>query len=94
MFMCKDAINAGVQGIFRGSGRQTLAAYYNFVAYFLIGIPVGYIIGIKLGYGVEGLWIGMTLGLYVIAIGCTIIVFRSDWKKLASDATSRLTTKS
>ena len=29
----KDAIIAGVQGIFRGSGRQTLAAYYNFVAY-------------------------------------------------------------
>ena len=103
-----------MQGIFRGSGRQSLAAIYNFCAYYILGIPLGYVLGIKLGFGVEGLWWGMTAGLCAIAIGtwddhilllclwlfeaklvnqstgCTIIVRRSDWKKLALDATERL----
>lgn len=74
-FQLPDAMNGCVQGIFRGSGRQSLAAIYNFVAYYIIGIPVGYILGIRLGFGVEGLQIGMTIGLCVIAIGTFIHVF-------------------
>lgn len=40
---------------------------YNFVAYFIIGLPVGYILALPLGVGVEGLWIGMTFGLVFVS---------------------------
>eukprot|EP00578_Thalassiosira_sp_NH16_P000533 CAMPEP_0181134558 /NCGR_PEP_ID=MMETSP1071-20121207/32152_1 /TAXON_ID=35127 /ORGANISM="Thalassiosira sp., Strain NH16" /LENGTH=177 /DNA_ID=CAMNT_0023221085 /DNA_START=148 /DNA_END=681 /DNA_ORIENTATION=- len=90
VFQLPDAVNGCVQGIFRGSGRQALAAVYNFVAYYGIGIPLGYVLGVKLGSGVEGLWWGMTAGLCAIAVGCTIIVLRSDWAKLSREAASRL----
>ncbi len=69
VFQLPDAVNGCVQGIFRGSGRQSLAAIYNFCAYYILGIPLGYFLGIKLGFGVEGLWWGMTVGLLSIAIG-------------------------
>jgi len=90
VFQVPDAVNGSVQGIFRGSGRMALGAMWNFVAYYIIGIPFGYVMGVKLGYGVEGLWWGMTIGLCVISVGCSVIVVRSDWKKLALEATTRL----
>jgi MATE family multidrug resistance protein len=89
-FQFSDAFNACVQGVFRGSGRQALAAKYNFVAFYIIGIPLGYTLGVREGYGVEGLWLGITAGLFSIAIGGTTVVMQSDWKKLASEANSRL----
>ena len=89
-FQFPDSINCSVQGIFRGSGRQALAAKYNFVAFYVIGIPLAYILGVRLGLGVEGLWWGITSGLFAIAIGGTTVILRSDWRKLASEATLRL----
>lgn len=85
-----DALNAAIQGLLLGSGRQALGAKWNFCAYYIIGIPLGYFLGVKLGLGVEGLWVGLCTGLSIISIGCTIIVLRSDWKKLANDASLRL----
>ena len=92
-FQLPDAVNGSVQGIFRGSGRMAVGASWNFFAYYIIGIPLGYVLGVKHGFGVEGLWWGMTAGLCVISIGCTIIVLRSNWNKLALDATARLNRK-
>ena len=89
-FQFPDSINCGVQGIFRGSGRQALAATYNFVAFYVVGIPLAYVLGVRMGFGVEGLWWGITSGLCVIAIGGTIAILRSDWRKLASEAALRL----
>lgn len=38
IFQLPDAIGGCVQGIFRGSGRQALAAKLNFAAYYVIGV--------------------------------------------------------
>jgi len=89
-FQLPDAVNGCAQGIFRGSGRQAMGALWNFVAYYIIGLPLGYELGLKFGFGVEGIWWGMTLGLCSVCIGCTIIIYRSNWNKLAADASSRL----
>jgi len=89
-YQLPDALNGAVQGIFRGSGRQALAARWNFVAYYCIGIPLAYVFGIVFGWGVEGLWWGITVGLSVIATGCTGIVLRSDWDAFASEAKARM----
>lgn len=90
MYQIPDALNACAQGIFRGSGQQGLSAKFNFVAFYIIGLPLGYVLGIQLGYGVVGLWLGMTVGLLFVAITGVIVIFRSDWKKLAADAALRL----
>ncbi|EJK50683.1 hypothetical protein THAOC_30284 [Thalassiosira oceanica] len=59
VFQLPDAINGVFQGVFRGSGDQVIAALWNFVAYYIVGLPLGYVLGLRLGIGVEGLWEGM-----------------------------------
>ena len=45
-FQFPDSINCSVQGIFCGSGRQALAAKYNFVVFCFIGIPLACILSV------------------------------------------------
>jgi MATE family multidrug resistance protein len=42
--------------------------YVNFLSYWVIGLPLGWVLGIHLGYGPEGLWIGLIAGLSVAAL--------------------------
>ena len=51
-----------ISGILKGSGRQYIGAIVNFVAYYIIGIPLAVVIGFKTHLGVIGIWIGMTIG--------------------------------
>ena len=90
VFQFPDALNACAQGIFRGSGRQALAAKLNFCAYYVIGIPLGIVLGIKLQWGVGGLWWGMTAGLCTIAVVGSFIIVKSNWSKLTSQAQERI----
>ncbi|KAL9185009.1 hypothetical protein ACHAXT_002786 [Thalassiosira profunda] len=89
-FQLPDAINANIQAIFRGSGRQFQGAVWNFISYYVVGLPLAYILGVRLGSGVAGLWWGITAGMYAVTISCTAIILRSDWGELASKAASRL----
>ena len=90
LFQLPDAINGVEQGVFRASGRQSLSAKLNFVAYYVIGIPLGYYLALPFGMGVEGLWIGMCAGLIVISTANSIVIWKSDWAALATAARSRL----
>ena len=40
----------------------------NIVAYWVVGLPLGYLFGINYDLGPAGLWIGLILGLSVAAI--------------------------
>ena len=89
VFQIADAINSCVQGIFRGSGRQALGAKLNFVAYYAIGVPIGCILGFQFHLGVIGLWIGMSVGLFVTAIVGLKIVSETNWSQLILEAQKR-----
>lgn len=51
-----------LSGMLRGSGRQYIGAMINFVAYYIIGIPIGVLLGFKADLKVIGLWSGMVIG--------------------------------
>lgn len=83
--MC-DAINAVMQGIFRGTGRQTLGALLNLFSYFVIGLPFGLYLAFRVGWGVEGMWLGLTAG---IAFGCVVSfvkIYHTNWEATADAA--------
>lgn len=50
-------------GILRGMGDVNIPTLITFVAYWVVGIPLGYLLGIHLHLGVNGIWYGLTVGL-------------------------------
>lgn len=50
-------------GILRGMGDVNIPTIITFIAYWIIGIPLGYLLGIELKMGVNGIWYGLTFGL-------------------------------
>jgi MATE family multidrug resistance protein len=54
-------------GILRGMGRVRPATAFNFVGYWLLGLPLGGWLALRGGFGLAGLWWGLALGLAVVA---------------------------
>lgn len=53
----------------------------NLGAFYLVGIPVGVILGFVLHFKAKGLWIGIVGGSIVQTIFLSIITARTDWNK-------------
>ncbi|MFD6418140.1 MATE family efflux transporter [Streptomyces sp. NPDC060194] len=62
-----DAVQNIGNGILRGVGDTAGPFRISLVGYWLIGLPAGYLLGVTAGQGVEGVWIGQTLGLAATA---------------------------
>jgi MATE family, multidrug efflux pump len=52
----------------RGITDVKVPALITFVAYWLIALPVGYLLGIRWGYGPTGIWSGLAAGLAAAAV--------------------------
>jgi MATE family multidrug resistance protein len=55
-------------GVLRGLGDVNYPTIITFIAYWLIGIPLGYFLGITMGLGVNGIWYGLTFGLLTASV--------------------------
>jgi len=55
-------------GVLRGIGDVNIPTFITFIAYWVIGIPLGYLLGITLNLGVNGIWYGLTTGLLTASI--------------------------
>jgi MATE family multidrug resistance protein len=55
-------------GILRGMGDVRMPTVITMLAYWVLGLPVGYWLGIHLNMGVQGVWIGLLLGLLTASI--------------------------
>jgi MATE family multidrug resistance protein len=73
IFQLFDGTQVVGLGILRGMGDVNIPTLITFLAYWVIGLPVGYILGLKLGFGVKGVWYGLVLGL---AVSSLLLFFR------------------
>ena len=48
-----------IQGVLRGTGKQLSGAVINFVAFYLIGVPLGVVLAVVVKWGALGMWIGL-----------------------------------
>jgi MATE family multidrug resistance protein len=55
-------------GILRGMGDVNVPTFITFLAYWIVGLPVGYLLGVKLNIGVYGVWYGLVLGLATASV--------------------------
>ncbi len=65
LFQLFDGAQVVGLGILRGMGDVNRPTVITFFAYWVFGLPVGYLLGFKLGMGINGIWYGLTLGLMI-----------------------------
>jgi MATE family multidrug resistance protein len=63
VFQLFDGTQVVGLGILRGMGDVTYPTAITFIAYWIIGLPVGYWLGLHLNLGAIGVWFGLVLGL-------------------------------
>jgi multidrug resistance protein, MATE family len=75
-FQLSDGIQVVGLGILRGIADVNIPTVITLFAYWIIGLPVGYLLGFSLGMNVQGIWIGLLIGLTVSAILLTVRFYR------------------
>nr|CAD1838123.1 unnamed protein product [Ananas comosus var. bracteatus] len=85
-----NSIQPILSGVAVGSGWQALVAYVNIGSYYLIGIPVGVLMGWLFHLGVLGIWAGMIGGTAVQTLILAYLTLRCDWDKEAMKASTRM----
>ncbi len=82
-FQFCDALQIIAAGALRGLDDVHTPAWVAFWAYWVVSIPLGWVLAIKLGMGVTGMWWGITLGLTITSI----VLGRRIWRKTAAERT-------
>jgi len=72
LFQISDGTQAVGIGILRGLTDVKIPTAVTFIAYWIVGLPVGYLLGFNFEMGVQGVWIGLLLGLTTSAILLTL----------------------
>ncbi|XP_050207969.1 protein DETOXIFICATION 27-like [Mercurialis annua] len=86
-----NSVQPILSGVAVGSGWQKYVAYINLGCYYLIGAPLGFLMGWFFDLGVMGIWAGMIFGGTAIqTLILAIIVLRCDWDKEAEIASMRV----
>lgn len=75
-FQLFDGLQVVTTGALRGAGDTRTPMIANLLAYYLIGLPLGYVLAFPLRWGAVGIWIGLCSGL--ILIGSALLV---TWHK-------------
>jgi MATE family multidrug resistance protein len=81
MFQIFDGLQVVATGALRGVGNTRTPMVWNLVGHWLLGLPTGWTLCFVLGWGVVGLWTGLSVGLIVCGI---VLVF--VWNRASRDA--------
>ncbi len=76
-------------GILRGVGDTAGPFRISLIGYWLIGLPAAYLIGVTAGGGVQGVWIGQTIGLVATAV-ILLVAFLRRVDRLRQSSTGHL----
>lgn len=66
VFQIFDGVQVTITGVLRGTGDTRTPMLANLVAHWLLGLPAGYLLCFVIGYGVSGLWMGLSFGLIIV----------------------------
>lgn len=83
VFQIFDGLQSVTTGVLRGYGDVQVPMLLCFVAYWVLGLPLGLFVGFSMGLEAVGLWIGLALGLGVMALVLSARFLRlsSRWMK-------------
>lgn len=76
-FQLFDGTQAVATGVLRGLGNTHTPMVINVIGHWALGLPVGYALCFRYGWGVIGLWVGLSAGLIVVAVALMIVWARN-----------------
>ncbi|XAR65635.1 hypothetical protein NMG60_11009808 [Bertholletia excelsa] len=85
-----NGIQPVLSGVAVGCGWQAFVAYVNVGCYYLVGIPLGCLLGFKFNFGIKGIWSGMIGGTAMQTLILIWATCRTDWNKEVEKAKERL----
>ncbi|KAJ4970563.1 hypothetical protein NE237_003662 [Protea cynaroides] len=74
-----NSVQPVLSGVAVGAGWQSVVAYVNLGCYYLIGIPIGVLLGYVAKLDVKGIWTGMVCGVALQTLMLMWITWRTDW---------------
>ncbi len=86
LFQLSDGVQVTALGILRGIQDVKIPSILTFIAYWVITIPLGYILCVTLEMGAFGMWIALGLGLTISAVMLVVRFFRLSAKKIREQA--------
>ncbi|KAL3501812.1 hypothetical protein ACH5RR_036261 [Cinchona calisaya] len=85
-----DGFQCVLSGAARGCGWQTLCAFINLGAYYVVGVPIAVLFAFVFHIGGMGLWMGIICGLSVQVVALIIVNLCTDWDSEARKAVNRV----
>jgi multidrug resistance protein, MATE family len=82
VFQLFDGLQGVTTGALRGLSDTHTAMLWNLGGHWLVGLPLGYLLCFRWGYGVVGLWWGLSVGLMICGVSL-IVVWRRKGTRLA-----------
>jgi MATE family multidrug resistance protein len=84
-FQLFDGLQTVATGALRGAGETRIPMLASLVAYWIIGLPLGWYLGFPRHLGALGIWIGLAISLMVMGSGL-VLVWREKARKLRAPA--------
>ncbi len=76
VFQLFDGLQGVATGVLRGLGDTRSPMLWNLAGHWFIGLPLGYTLCFTLGYGVIGLWWGLSSGLIICGVALLTVWYR------------------
>ncbi|MCL4845906.1 MAG: MATE family efflux transporter [Acidobacteria bacterium] len=84
IFQLFDGLQAVATGVLRGVGETRTPMLWNLAGHWGFGLPVGYSLCFVAGWGVIGLWIGLSVGLILVG-SVLVLVWAKHVRRLNHD---------
>jgi len=68
LFQVSDGVQVVGLGVLRGMADVKIPTLITFISYWIIGLPVGYLLAFPFGFRAAGMWAGLLLGLTASAL--------------------------
>ncbi|TXE13363.1 MATE family efflux transporter [Algoriphagus aquimarinus] len=85
MFQLSDGIQVAGLGVLRGMEDVQFPTIITLVAYWVIGLPLGYFLAFELGMAEKGIWYGLLIGLSITAIVLFYRFYKLSNRMIASN---------
>ncbi|KAH6775004.1 MATE efflux family protein [Perilla frutescens var. hirtella] len=79
-----------LSGVAVGAGWQSIVAYINIGCYYIVGLPLGILLGFVFDFGSLGIWGGMIGGICLQTLILIGITAGRNWEKEVNEAESRI----